>query len=161
MKTTRLLNPFFLISVRKIVHDFLAFFRFTEADAGALLSAFGLNALELDRLLNNHPNEQKETSGSLGGGKPSHADRLASAPIPIGVHPNFTRANWTTLSRKHVYRFIPSGKWSRPRSGGYGGGGDGFRQRVGSSHQHSKRAVANSPSCKGARLNRSGGGTRT
>ncbi len=76
MKTTRLLNPFFLISVRKIVHDFLAFFRFTEADAGALLSAFGLNALELDRLLNNHPNEQKETSGSLGGGKPSHADRL-------------------------------------------------------------------------------------
>jgi len=37
MKTTRLLNPFFLISVRKIVHDFLAFFRFTKADAGALL----------------------------------------------------------------------------------------------------------------------------
>ena len=100
-----------------------------KQNAGALLSAFGLNALELDRLLNNHPNEQKETSGSLGGGKPSHADRLGSAPIPIGVHPNFTRANWTTASRKHVYRFISSGKWSQSRSGGSGGCGDGFRQR--------------------------------
>lgn len=102
MKTTGLLNSFFLISVRSIVQDFLRFFRFTEADASALLSAYGLHALEVDRLQNNRPNEQKETSGSLE--KVSHRKRIDQppGPIPIGVHPDFTLGNWATTSRKHV-----------------------------------------------------------
>jgi hypothetical protein len=104
MKTTRLTNSFLLISVRRIVQDFLAFFRFTEADASALLSAYGRYPLEADRLQNNHPIVQKKTSGSLG--ETSHRKRIGepSGPMPIGVHPDFTRENWTTASRNQVSR---------------------------------------------------------
>jgi hypothetical protein len=66
MKTTGLRNFFRLISVRSIVQDFLAFFRFTEADACTILSAYGLHALEVDRLKNERPNEEEETDGTLG-----------------------------------------------------------------------------------------------
>jgi hypothetical protein len=65
MKTTGLCNFFLSISVRGIVQDFLAFFRFTEADACTILSAYGLYAPGVDRLKNNLPNEQEETDGSL------------------------------------------------------------------------------------------------
>jgi hypothetical protein len=99
MKTTVLPNSFLLISFRRMVQDFLAFFRFTEADASALLSAYGRYALEADRLQNNRPIAQKKTSGSLG--ETSHRKRIGepSGPIAIGVHPDFTRGNWTTASR--------------------------------------------------------------
>jgi hypothetical protein len=101
MKTTGLLNSFLLIAVREMVQDFLAFFRFTEADACVLLSAHGFYAVEVDRLQNS-PNEQKETGGSLG--KANHRQRISElpVPIPIGVHPNFTPANWLTASRDQV-----------------------------------------------------------
>jgi hypothetical protein len=104
MKTPRLFNSVFLISVRNIVQDFLAFFRFTEADACALLSAYGLHALEVDRLQNNRPNEHKETSGAPE--KISHRKRLGHppGPIPIGVHPDVIGGNWTTASRRHGHR---------------------------------------------------------
>jgi hypothetical protein len=98
MKKTRLLNSFFLIPGRDIIKNFLAFFlTFTEADACTLLSAYGLHGLEVDRLQNNRSNEQKD--GSLG--KVSHRKRIGepAGPIPIGVHPDFTRTNWTTASR--------------------------------------------------------------
>src|SRR5271165_3654444 len=106
MKTTRVLNSFLLVPVRRIVQDFLAFFRFTEADACALLliSAYGCYALEADRPQNNRPIVQKKTSGSLR--ETSHRKRIGepSGPIPIGVHPDFTRGNWTTASRNQVSR---------------------------------------------------------
>jgi hypothetical protein len=103
MKTKCLRNSFLLISVRRIVQDFLALFRFTEADACALLSAYGLHALEVDRIQNSR-NEEKETSGSSG--TLSHRQRIGEhpGPFPIGVHPDFTRTNWTTASRNQASR---------------------------------------------------------
>jgi hypothetical protein len=101
MKTLRLLNSFFLSCLRSIVQDFLAFFRFSEADACALLSAYGLHALEVDRLQNNRPNEHKETSGNSE--KIIYCKRLGHPPrpIPIGVHPDVIWGNWMTASRRH------------------------------------------------------------
>jgi hypothetical protein len=104
MKTTRLPNSFLLISFRKILQDFLAFFRFTEADAIALASAYGRYALEADRLQDNRPIVQKKTSGSLE--ETNHRQRIGepSGPIAIGVHPDFTRGNWTTAWQNQVCR---------------------------------------------------------
>jgi hypothetical protein len=78
MKTTGLRTFYLLISARRIALDFLAFFRLTEADACTILSAYGLHALEVDRLQNNRSNEQEETGSSLGDGKSWQSDRRAS-----------------------------------------------------------------------------------
>jgi hypothetical protein len=67
MKTTGLRNFFLLVFVQRIAQDFLAFFRFTEADACSILSAYGLHNLEVDRLQNNRPNEQEERVEAWGG----------------------------------------------------------------------------------------------
>jgi len=76
MKTTGLRNLFLLVFVQRIAQDFLALFRFTEADACSVLSAYGLHNLEVDRLQNNRPNEQEER-WKLGKGKLSQAARRA------------------------------------------------------------------------------------
>jgi hypothetical protein len=87
MKTMHQFKSCLLIFVRSIVQKFLAFFRFTEADASVLLSAYGFYVVESDRLQNNHLNEPKE--GSEGMGELSHCQRAAEPPAPIliGVHP--------------------------------------------------------------------------
>ena|SRR5215469_7366773 len=101
MKTTSLQNPF-LTAVRELAEDLLAFFRFTEADARALLSAYGLYALEMDGLQKGSK-EQKEPGRGLG---TVSRRRIGEAPrpFPIGVHQDFTRANWTTPSRNRISR---------------------------------------------------------
>ena len=90
MKPMRLLNSRLSIFVRGVVQSLLASFRLTEADASVLLSAYGVHALELDRLQNlqnSHPNKPPEASGNVG--KLCQRDRTGEppAPIPIGVHP--------------------------------------------------------------------------
>jgi hypothetical protein len=102
MRKTNLLNSFFLIPGRDIVKNLLAFFRFTEADARTLLSAYGLDALDVDPQQNNRSDERRETGGSLRG--VSHHVRLGEPPlpIPIGVHPDFSSVNWTIASRKQA-----------------------------------------------------------
>jgi hypothetical protein len=82
-----------LAILRRLGTDFLAFFRFTEADARALLSAYGLNALEIDGPQKGS-NEQKKAGESLGAVS-RHRICEPPRPIPIGVHPDFARANWT------------------------------------------------------------------
>jgi len=116
MKTSRLPNSFLLISFRKISQHFLAFFRFTEADAIALLSAYGGYALEADRLQANRPIVQKKTSGSLG--ETNHRKRIGepSGPIAIGVHPDFIRGNWTTTWQNHVPRRTQVARWSNMKN---------------------------------------------
>jgi hypothetical protein len=104
MKTTGLNNSFLLVSVRRIGQGFLALFRFTEADVYALLSAYGGYALEVDRLQNNRPIAQKEASGKLVETSQRMRIGASSGPIPIGVHPDFILANWTTASRNQVSR---------------------------------------------------------
>ena len=84
-------NSFLLISFRKILQDFLAFFRFTEADAIALLSAYGGYALEADRLQDNRLIVQKKTSGSFecdsaaGGGRARRGSQRSRAFAPIST----------------------------------------------------------------------------
>jgi hypothetical protein len=98
----------FLMSIRGMIQNFLAFFReFTEEDACALLSAYGLHAFEVERLENRRAKEQKVTGESLR--EVSHRKRICRppGPIPIGVHPDFTQSNWTTASRKQVNRQYP------------------------------------------------------
>jgi hypothetical protein len=107
MKNTHLLNSIFFIPARDIVKNFCAFFRFTERDACTLLSAYGLHALEVNRLQNDRPNERKETEGSLA--QITHRKRPGEPPrpIPIGVHLDFARAHRITASRKHVDQCNP------------------------------------------------------
>jgi hypothetical protein len=86
MKTTGLRNFFLFISVGRIAQDFLTFFRFTEADAFSILSAYGLHILEVDRLQDNRLNEQEEKGGNLG--MVSHRNRTSDSPgraMPIQV----------------------------------------------------------------------------
>jgi hypothetical protein len=93
----------FLVSIRGMFRNFLTLFRgFTEEDACALLSAYGLHAFEVVRHQNSRANEQEETDESLR--EESHRKRIRRlpGPIPIGVHPDFTQANWTTTGRKQV-----------------------------------------------------------
>ena len=87
MKRTRTLNSFFLIPGRDLVKNLLAFFRFTETDACALLSAYGIHSLAVDRLQNTRSNEQKET------GSPMQIREPISAPRSL-------KPAWTHRSNK-------------------------------------------------------------
>jgi hypothetical protein len=92
-----LYNSLFLTAVREFVEDSLAFFRFTEASARAVLSANGLYAPEMDGPQKGS-SDKKERGRSLD----SVSRRWICEPrrpIPIGVHLDFTRANWTTLAK--------------------------------------------------------------
>jgi hypothetical protein len=115
MKTRGFSDSSILTFVRRIVQDLLALFRFTETDASTLLSAYGLSFLEVDRLQYNRPNEQKERSGSLE--TVSHRNPVSEppAPIPIGVHPDLIRANWTITLRNKVSCLRKGAKQSQLR----------------------------------------------
>jgi hypothetical protein len=94
----------FLVLVRNIVSSVLAFFRGTEADACALLSAYGLYALELDRLQDDRASAQKTSSAESVRLTHSRWDGGPVGPIPVGVHPQrsdsekclFLRTNYAT-----------------------------------------------------------------
>jgi hypothetical protein len=90
----------FLISVRSILQKLRAFFRFTEDDAFALLSAYGLSVFELNRLPDNPPNEQKERRRNLDDSSRRNFNCSFPGPVPIGVHPDITRAKRTKDSQK-------------------------------------------------------------
>jgi hypothetical protein len=94
----------FLISVRRILQKLRAFFRFTEDDAFALLSAYGLCVFEVNRFPDSHPNEQKERNQKFG--DPCRRNSFGSlpGPVPIGVHPDIIRAKRTKDSQKHAHR---------------------------------------------------------
>lgn len=72
MKKNRPINSFFPISGRDIVKKFLRFFRFTEADACTLLTAYGVYDLEIDRMQNNRSNE------------PDHSPK--DSPLPANLN---------------------------------------------------------------------------
>jgi hypothetical protein len=93
-----------LLSVRNMVSSVLAFFRATEADACALLSAYGLYALEFDRLQDDRASAQKTSSVKSVRLTHSRWDGGSVGPIPVGVHPQrsdsekylFLRTNYAT-----------------------------------------------------------------
>ena len=107
MTKRSLLISFFLISVRGIVRNFRAFFRgFTEEDACALLSAYGLYGLEVARLQNDRSNEEKETNRSFSDAH--HRNSIDGFPdlISVGVHPDIFRTKRTNGSRNHARRLF-------------------------------------------------------
>jgi hypothetical protein len=79
MKPTALRNFFLLTAIRKMARYFSAVFRFTEADAGCILLAYGLNVFELDRLQNSRSHEKEATREPLG--TPAGASGKASLPV--------------------------------------------------------------------------------
>src|SRR6516162_2926284 len=84
MKTIGLTNSFLFIFLRRIVQDFLALFRFTEADTYALLSANGIYAFRGSSPAEQPPEQAKADERTLGGSKPLQAPRHeAPGPIPI------------------------------------------------------------------------------
>jgi hypothetical protein len=87
--------------VRAIARKLLTFFQgFTEADARALLSAYGLYQVEVDYLQQNRPNRRKEIGRDFGGlGYGGPIDRLPGL-IPIGVHPDLIRVSRTNSTRE-------------------------------------------------------------
>ena len=84
MKTDNLNTLFLFLVIRRIGQGFLALFRFTEADASSILSAYGLHSLEVDRLPNNRPNEQEEKGESLG--TVGHFNRISGPPRGRNAH---------------------------------------------------------------------------
>jgi hypothetical protein len=94
-----------LISIRSTLQKVRAFFRgFTEEDACALLSGYGFHALEVDRLQGDAPSTPKEVSGNLRSLTYGKWIGQVPGPIPLGVHPDLTRARWTCASDKQVPR---------------------------------------------------------
>jgi hypothetical protein len=94
MKTSLPRKGSFLRYKRNIIESFLDIFRFTEADASVLLSAYGLQALEIDRLCSNRPEQPEDVSKE----QINHRKRKGApaAPILLGVHPDFIMGNWKT-----------------------------------------------------------------
>lgn len=105
MKTTPLLNPFLLTSVRRAIQGFLASFRFPEAEPGALPSTDGLYAFEVDRLQNSRPNEPEERGGYVGTSSLRRWAGEPPLPMPLGLHPDCTRAYWTTAWQRPVHQY--------------------------------------------------------
>jgi hypothetical protein len=94
MKPVALRNSFYLSALRKIKRYFLAVFRFTEADAGCILLAYGLHAFEVDRLQNSWPDEEDGGRAHLGRIGRRKLKGEPPGPIPLGIHPDFISGNW-------------------------------------------------------------------
>jgi hypothetical protein len=99
MKTSSSRNGSFLRFMRRIFGSFLDIFRFTEADASVLLSAYGLHAFEIDRLGTSRAEQPEDASKR----QINHRKRkrATAAPILIGVHPDFIMGNWKTAAEHY------------------------------------------------------------
>jgi hypothetical protein len=91
-----------LLSAQSILQKLRAFFRLTENDAFALLSAYGLCVFEMNRFPDNPSNEQKERPRHFGHSNRRNSNDCLLGPVPIGVHPDITRAKRTKDSQKHA-----------------------------------------------------------
>ena len=100
MITKRCLSCFFSGFWQRLAQEFLAFFRFTEADARTILSAYGLPAFEIDRLESDRL-EQAESPSKAKLGRRQHIVR-SLGPIPIGIHPDCISGNWRTTPPRQV-----------------------------------------------------------
>jgi hypothetical protein len=105
MKTTALLNAFLLAPVRRGLRAFLASLRRPGAAPWALPDADAPHAFEVGRLPNGRPNQPKETGGSVPTRSPRKPEAEPPPPIPLGVHPDITRAHWKAAPRKRAHRY--------------------------------------------------------
>jgi hypothetical protein len=98
MKTSSSRIGLFLRYTRFLMQSFLDIFRFTEADASVLLSAYGLQAFEIDRLSRGRVEQPEDPSKRQINHR--RRKRAPAAPILIGVHPDFIMGNWKTADRR-------------------------------------------------------------
>jgi hypothetical protein len=94
MKLTAQRNFVFFGAILKMVRHFLAIFRFTEADAGCILLAYGLHGFALESLQDNRSNEKEETRVPLPTSARLKRKGEPAGPIPLGIHPDFICGNW-------------------------------------------------------------------
>ena len=109
VKTTAFLHPFLLPAVRRGIQGFLASFRLPEADPCALPSADGRVAFGLGCPQNNRPNGPKGSGGGVRTLRPRKRAGEPPGPMPLGVHPDCTRAHWKTASRTPAHHYRPVG----------------------------------------------------
>ena len=100
MITKRCLSSFLSGFWQRLVQEFLALFRFTEADARAILLAYGVPDFEIA------PLESDRSEGAEGPSKAKSGRRQHMVwspwPIPIGIHPDFISGKWRTTRPRQV-----------------------------------------------------------
>jgi hypothetical protein len=110
MITKRCLSTFLSGFWQRLVQEFLALFRFTEADARAILLAYGVPDFEIARL------ESDRSEGAEGPSKAKSGRRQYMVwspwPIPIGIHPDFISGKWRTTRPRRVCENNP-GRWPK------------------------------------------------
>jgi hypothetical protein len=91
----------------KLIRDFLAFFKPTDADASVLLTAYGTHVIDVDQLQSCRSAEQTETDRTSD--TSTHRQSIAEPPIPvpIGIHSDITWLRRTVLTPKRRYTNYP------------------------------------------------------
>jgi hypothetical protein len=115
MTATRCISCFFSGFLQRIVQEFLALFRFTEMDARAMLSAYGLVPFQIDGLQGDPP--KRAESGSKGeAGRQQMAQ--PTGPIPVCIHPERFRLyyRWSASSAVQSARAKAASQFSGART---------------------------------------------
>ena len=91
----------------KLIRDFLAFFKPTDADSSVLLTAYGIHTIDAEPLKSSRSAEQTETdraSDTL-----THRQPIAEPPIPfpIGIRSDITWMRRIALTPKHRHTDYP------------------------------------------------------
>ena len=91
----------------KLIRDFLAFFKPTDADASVLFTAYGVHTIDVEQLQSSRSAEQTETdraSDTL-----THRQSIAEPPIPfpIGIRSDITWMRRIALTPKRRYTDYP------------------------------------------------------
>jgi hypothetical protein len=91
----------------KLIRDFLAFFKPTDADASVLLAAYGVHAIDVDQLKNSRLTEQTETDRTSDTLTDRQPIAEPSIPFPIGIHPDITWMPRTAFTPKRCWPHYP------------------------------------------------------
>jgi hypothetical protein len=91
----------------KLIRDFLAFFKPTDADASIWLAAYGVHPIDVDQLKNSRLTEQTETDRISDAS--THPRPIAEPPIPFpaGIHPDITWVRRNALTPKRYWSDYP------------------------------------------------------
>jgi hypothetical protein len=91
----------------KLIRDFLAFFKPTDADASIWLAAYGVHPINVDQLKNSRLTEQTETDRISD--TSTHPRPIAEPPIPfpVGIHPDIIWVRRNALTPKRYWPDYP------------------------------------------------------
>jgi hypothetical protein len=84
----------------KLIRDFLAFFKPTDADASVLLTAYGIQTIDVERLESSRSADQTETDRASD--RLTHRQPIAEPPlpVPIGIRSDITWIRRTAITPK-------------------------------------------------------------